>query len=108
MQCTLHQSLSHLLDCLIKSASVALASDDAAISLRTNLLHHEWQKHVQVLPALFNVVDKSERDIGKGKHLYMKLGCRGDWPEVQAPDWQPDDAIAVQEEAPAGAASGSS
>ena len=42
------------------------------------------------------VVAKQD-DIAMGKKLYMKLGCRGDWPKLMPPDWQPPDAVAVQD-----------
>lgn len=36
-------------------------------------------------------------DIATGKKLYIKMGCRGDWPKLQPPDWQPPDANAAQQ-----------
>jgi len=34
---------------------------------------------------------KRDADMPKRKGLYIKLGCRGDWPNIQHPDWRPDD-----------------
>lgn len=46
---------------------------------------------VQAVPALMGLLEKDDQ-LPKGKLLYVKLGCRGDWPDIQPPEWQPPDA----------------
>jgi len=48
-----------------------------------------------VLPALLGLVD-NEPGLPKGKLLYIKLGCRGDWPEIMHPEWQPPEVAAAE------------
>lgn len=44
---------------------------------------------MQAVPALLRVVENDPK-MPQGKLLYVKLGCRGDWPDLQHPDWKPD------------------
>ena len=32
---------------------------------------------------------KKDKKLPDGKRLYVKLGCRGDWPDIQEPSWVP-------------------
>ena len=32
----------------------------------------------------------AQLDYAGKKNLYIKLGCRGDWPNIMPPEWQPD------------------
>ena len=50
-----------------------------------------WLGALQAVPALMNLLEKDDQ-MAKGKLLYVKLGCRGDWPDIQPPEWQPPDA----------------
>jgi len=52
----------------------------------------------KVLEALDACLDREARGGHGGnmalparKALYMKLGCRGDWPEIMPPEWRPDE-----------------
>lgn len=44
---------------------------------------------VQVIAALHDLIKNDPKLCGK-KALYMKMGCRGDWPFMQPPEWNPD------------------
>ncbi|GMH45433.1 hypothetical protein BSKO_13390 [Bryopsis sp. KO-2023] len=43
----------------------------------------------EVLPALETFL-KNNDGLCKKKALYVRLGCRGDWPDMKPPDWAPD------------------
>ena len=43
---------------------------------------------VQTVPALLELVKKNPK-LPQGKALYVKYGCRGDWPDLQPPEWRP-------------------
>ena len=43
-----------------------------------------------LLPDLFNALKSTlteEKDLCNKKTLYVRLGCRGDWPNIDMPDW---------------------
>eukprot|EP00271_Cylindrocystis_brebissonii_P022581 TRINITY_DN8739_c0_g1_i2.p1 TRINITY_DN8739_c0_g1~~TRINITY_DN8739_c0_g1_i2.p1 ORF type:complete len:373 (+),score=81.44 TRINITY_DN8739_c0_g1_i2:283-1401(+) len=42
-----------------------------------------------VLRALKNLLE-AEPKLPDKKSLYLRLGCRGDWPDIQSPDYNPD------------------
>ncbi|XP_056160621.1 probable inactive shikimate kinase like 2, chloroplastic [Syzygium oleosum] len=48
-----------------------------------------WLKHL--LSALKRLV-LSDRKLPDKKSLYIRLGCRGDWPNVKPPGWDPSTA----------------
>jgi hypothetical protein len=59
---------------------------------------------LQVVPALLEFVNKDPK-IAQGKALYVRYGCRGDWPVLQPPDWQPTEpsptaAFVIQNDSP--------
>lgn len=44
----------------------------------------------ELLPDLLKVVKAtldSENELCKKKSLYVRLGCRGDWPNIEMPEW---------------------
>ena len=45
---------------------------------------------VQAILALMERL-KKDKKLPDGKRLYVKLGCRGDWPDIQEPSWVPPD-----------------
>lgn len=50
---------------------------------------------LKVMGSVEALLDRSFKIAGdKGlpfkKRLYVKLGCRGDWPEIQPPEWRPE------------------
>lgn len=49
---------------------------------------------VQAILALMERV-KQDKKLPDGKRLYVKLGCRGDWPDLQEPGWQPPEMTPV-------------
>lgn len=49
---------------------------------------------VQAILAL-NERLKKDKKLPDGKRLYVKLGCRGDWPDIQEPSWQPPELTTV-------------
>lgn len=42
----------------------------------------------EVLDQLCNLLEDNE-DVPKKKSLYVRLGARGDWPDLRDPDWNP-------------------
>jgi hypothetical protein len=54
-------------------------------------LRHLRSDNQGVLQAIAALVERCKKDkkLPDGKRLYVKLGCRGDWPDIQPPDWQP-------------------
>eukprot|EP00873_Tetraselmis_striata_P022044 jgi/Tetstr1/442308/TSEL_030449.t1 len=53
----------------------------------------------QVLSAMKALLQREDDapglDLAGKKLLYIKLGIRGDWPDIMPPEWQPDDAPAA-------------
>lgn len=43
----------------------------------------------EVLPAVETLL-KKDKELCKKKALYVRLGCRGDWPNLKPPEWNPD------------------
>lgn len=43
----------------------------------------------EALSAIAALLDKDE-ELCKKKGLYVRLGCRGDWPNLKPPEWAPD------------------
>lgn len=70
---------------------------------RLQLLHTlsadaRFKDSVATLPlSLVQVVRLFEADpaIGTRKQLYVRLGCRGDWPVLAAPGWVPPTGTAA-------------
>lgn len=44
----------------------------------------------QALQGVKKYVDSDQHLCGK-KSLYIRLGCRGDWPDLKPPNWKPED-----------------
>lgn len=42
----------------------------------------------QVLSAIKSKLE-DESELCKKKGLYIRMGCRGDWPNIEPPDWTP-------------------
>lgn len=41
---------------------------------------------MQLLKTLFNILFSF---VAGKKSLYVRLGCRGDWPDIKPPGWDP-------------------
>ena len=46
---------------------------------------------MEAVETLLRSEAKQPTDLPFRKALYIKLGCRGDWPTIMPPDWNPDE-----------------
>ena len=46
----------------------------------------------ETLEALRGLLAREGQTLCSKKALYVRLGCRGDWPDLQPPSWAPPDA----------------
>ena len=63
---------------------IAIAKDESEVMTPAQIANAISN---QVLQRVAEIVKKDEDLCGK-KGVYMKFGCRGDWPDLQPPDGQ--------------------
>ncbi|CAG9467220.1 unnamed protein product [Pedinophyceae sp. YPF-701] len=74
-------------------AAAAMAGDDATPSQVAQAAAAQAMRGLKELL-------RRQSELPRNKALYIKLGCRGDWPEIQHPDWRnPEDEAAAAESA---------
>ena len=67
-------------DVEVTAQSIVPKVEEALIALMTNF---EREAEKKGMPD-------GQRSLAAKKLLYVKLGARGDWPEIQPPEWQPE------------------
>ena len=67
-------------DVEVTTQSIVPKVEEALIALMTNF---EREAEKKGMP-------EGQRSLAAKKLLYVKLGARGDWPEIQPPEWQPE------------------
>ncbi|XP_072983357.1 probable inactive shikimate kinase like 2, chloroplastic isoform X1 [Typha latifolia] len=72
----------------IEDGSLAYANADVIVKLGKWELDHAREVAQGCLSALKQLTSLDKQLAGK-KSLYIRLGCRGDWPNIKPPGWDP-------------------
>ncbi|KAG0472991.1 hypothetical protein HPP92_014441 [Vanilla planifolia] len=72
----------------IKDGNLAYTKADVKVKFARWDAHHAQEVAQGCLKALKQLVLSDKKLTGK-KSIYIRLGCRGDWPDIRAPGWDP-------------------